>query len=79
MDEAVSSLDAESERALRQAMDTVRRDHATLVIAHRLSTIRTADRVVLLADGRVVDSGPHDHLLDRCPDYGDLLATQQDR
>jgi thiol reductant ABC exporter CydC subunit len=77
MDEAVSSLDTESERALRQAMATVRRDHTSLIVAHRLSTIRAADRVVLLADGRVVDSGPHDQLLERSPDYRELLATQQ--
>jgi thiol reductant ABC exporter CydC subunit len=77
MDEAVSSLDTESERALRQAMATVRRNHTTLIIAHRLSTIRTADRVLLLADGRVVDSGPHDQLLASSPAYRDLLATQQ--
>jgi ATP-binding cassette subfamily C protein CydC len=76
MDEAVSSLDTESERTLRQAMATVRRDHTTLIVAHRLSTIRSADRVLLLADGRVVDSGPHDELLARCAAYRDLLATQ---
>ncbi|RFS45607.1 thiol reductant ABC exporter subunit CydC [Micromonospora craniellae] len=76
MDEAVSNLDAESERALHEALVAVRRDHTMLVVAHRLSTIRTADRVVLLDDGRVVDSGPHEEMLSRCAAYRDLLAAQ---
>lgn len=76
MDEAVSSLDTESERALQEATAVVRSGRTTLLIAHRLSTIRTADRVVLLGDGVVLDTGSHDELLQRSPSYRDLLATQ---
>ena len=65
LDEATSALDAESERvvqaALNQLMDQTQM--TTLVIAHRLSTIRRADKIVVLAGGRVVEQGPHDELL----------------
>jgi ATP-binding cassette subfamily C protein CydC len=77
MDEAVSNLDTESERAVQEATASVRQGHTTLLIAHRLSTIRSADRVILLGDGIVVDAGPHDELLGRCAAYRELLATQQ--
>ena len=51
MDEAVSNLDAENERLLREAMARVRAGRTSLVIAHRLSTIRSADRIIVLEDG----------------------------
>jgi ABC-type multidrug transport system fused ATPase/permease subunit len=76
MDEAVSNLDTESERAVQEAAASVRQGRTTLLIAHRLSTIRSADRVILLGDGVVVDTGPHDELLGRCAAYRELLATQ---
>ncbi|MDA0633947.1 thiol reductant ABC exporter subunit CydC [Nonomuraea sp. MCN248] len=76
MDEAVSNLDAESEQEVAAAMAAARRDRTTLVIAHRLSTIRTADRVVVLEDGRVAESGTHAELLARSGPYTQLLATQ---
>ncbi|MGI5272475.1 thiol reductant ABC exporter subunit CydC [Nonomuraea sp. CA-218870] len=76
MDEAVSNLDAESEQEVAAAMAAARHDRTTLVIAHRLSTIRTADRVVVLEDGRVAESGAHAELLARSGPYTRLLATQ---
>lgn len=78
MDEAVSNLDTESERAVQDALGRLRRGHTTLLIAHRLSTIRSADRVILLGEGKILDTGPHDELLERSTAYRDLLATQQD-
>ncbi len=76
LDEAVSNLDTQSERDLRAAMTHARTGRTTLVIAHRLSTIVAADRVVLLEGGRVVATGSHTDLLDRCPAYVELLASQ---
>ncbi|AKB78905.1 Transport ATP-binding protein CydCD [Methanosarcina horonobensis HB-1 = JCM 15518] len=63
MDEAVSSLDTESEVAVRRAMAEVSRDRTTIIVAHRPSTIRSADTVVMLDKGRVAESGKYDELI----------------
>ncbi|SDR22769.1 ABC transporter ATP-binding protein [Thermostaphylospora chromogena] len=76
MDEAVSNLDTESEQEVAAAMAGVRRDRTTLVIAHRLSTILTADRIVVLEDGRVADIGTHQELIERSSVYTTLMAAQ---
>ena len=76
MDEAVSNLDAASEREVATAMATARQGRTTLVIAHRLSTIRAADRVVVLEAGRVAEVGTHDGLAARGAAYTRLLAAQ---
>lgn len=64
LDEATSALDAESEHLVQEALDRLRVGRTTLVIAHRLSTVRDADRVVVLDEGRVVESGTHESLLE---------------
>jgi ATP-binding cassette, subfamily C, bacterial CydC len=76
MDEAVSSLDAASEREVAAAMATARQGRTTLVIAHRLSTIRAADRMVVLDAGRVAEVGTHDDLAGGGGTYTRLLASQ---
>ncbi|WP_438492240.1 ABC transporter ATP-binding protein [Streptomyces asiaticus] len=63
LDEATSSLDIPGERAVQRAMDTVLRDRTAVVIAHRLSTVETADRVLVMADGRIVEDGPPERLI----------------
>jgi ATP-binding cassette subfamily C protein CydC len=73
LDEAVSNVDAESEAALETAMAAVRQDRTTLVIAHRHSTIRSADIVVLLDAGRIIDIGTDAELSARSPVYRRLL------
>ncbi|WP_232666566.1 ABC transporter ATP-binding protein [Pseudonocardia sp. TRM90224] len=76
LDEAVSSLDNDSERALHESMEALRGTRTTLVIAHRLSTIRRADRVALLDRGVVVAEGTHDDLATGSSAYRLLLADQ---
>jgi len=65
LDEATSALDAESEKRVRQALEHLMRNRTTLVIAHRLATVKQADQVVVLDQGRVVETGTHDELLGR--------------
>ena len=77
MDEAVSNLDVENERLLREAMARVRSGRTSLFIAHRLSTIRSADRIIVLEDGRAVETGSHDSLLAAGGAYADLVAFQR--
>ncbi|MCY3887802.1 MAG: thiol reductant ABC exporter subunit CydC [Chloroflexi bacterium] len=76
LDEAVSSLDTRNEQELNLALHAVRQGRATLVIAHRLSTIRSADRIVVLEGGRVVEQGVHDDLLAHGRVYRSLIAAQ---
>lgn len=77
MDEAVSNLDIDNERAVQTAMATVARGRTTIVIAHRLSTISSADRVVVLQTGRVVETGSHDELIASNGPYAELVASQR--
>ncbi len=74
MDEAVSNLDAESERAIHAAIVEAASGRTTLLIAHRPSTIRLADRVVVLENGRVMEEGPYQRLLDLGGALSRLLA-----
>jgi ATP-binding cassette, subfamily B, bacterial len=76
LDEATSHLDALSEAAVRQAIERLARDRTTLVIAHRLSTVRDADTIAVLDEGRVVEVGDHDVLLDRRGLYAHLVGRQ---
>jgi ATP-binding cassette subfamily B protein len=63
LDEATSSLDSESEAAIQQAMERLMVGRTAIVIAHRLSTVRALDRILVFDHGRIVEDGPHDHLL----------------
>ena len=76
LDEATAHLDSESEVAVQHALDTALAGRTSLVIAHRLSTIRSADRILVIDNGRVAESGTHDQLLALGGRYADLYRTQ---
>ncbi len=76
-DEATSSLDSKSERAILAALREISADHTSLVIAHRLSTIIDADRILVLQDGQVVEQGRHRELLEQDGHYAELWQAQQ--
>lgn len=76
LDEATSMIDAHSEALIAQAIADFGRGRTCLIIAHRLSTVRSADRIVVMDAGRVVDDGTHAQLLARCPLYRRLAEHQ---
>ena len=76
LDEATSSLDSESEAAIRDALGRLREGRTVFVIAHRLSTIRSADQILVVEKGEIVDRGTHDELLSRSGRYRELHEAQ---
>ena len=76
LDEATAHLDSESEVAVQRALDAALSGRTSLVIAHRLSTVRDADLILVLDDGRIVQSGTHTELMGRGGLYADLYRTQ---
>ena len=76
LDEATSNLDTESERLIQTALTRLRHGRTTFVIAHRLSTIRQADQIIVLADGRLIESGTHDDLMTAGGAYADMVLLQ---
>ena len=76
LDEATSALDTASERHVQEALETLMKNRTTLVIAHRLSTIRNADRIDVMRQGLIIESGTHQELLDRQGHYAELYRLQ---
>jgi subfamily B ATP-binding cassette protein MsbA len=76
LDEATSALDTESERAVQAALEALMRGRTTIMIAHRLSTVEKADRIVVLSQGRIVESGTHRDLLGGAGLYASLHRMQ---
>jgi subfamily B ATP-binding cassette protein MsbA len=76
LDEATSSLDADSEEIVQNAIMNLIKNKTTLVIAHRLSTIHKADKIFVLKKGEIVNSGVHDYLVNNCKEYQSLYKKQ---
>ena len=76
LDEATSAVDTETERAIQENLQQLTSGKTAIIIAHRLSTIRGADRIIVLKDGVIAESGTHDELVDRGEVYADLWKVQ---
>lgn len=76
LDEATSALDTESEREVQKALENLMKDRTTFVIAHRLSTIKNADRIIVVKNGRIVEEGTHNDLLNLAGEYENLYNMQ---
>ncbi len=76
LDEATSSLDTESEAVVQRAIANLTKNKTTLVIAHRLSTIHNADKIFVMKNGEIVNSGDHSFLIDKCDEYKSLYKKQ---
>jgi len=77
LDEATSALDSKSEAAVQTALDAASEHRTTIMIAHRLSTIRNADKIIVLAEGKVMEEGTHDALIAQNSIYAALAQKQQ--
>ena len=76
LDEATSALDSESEAAVQEAIDRLARNRTVIAVAHRLATLRDFDRIVVMAEGRIVDEGSPAALASRPGPYRELLRRQ---
>lgn len=77
LDEATSALDSQSESMIQEALEKLKRARTTITIAHRLSTIVKADKIYVLSDGRIVESGTHAQLMERKADYYRLYIASK--
>lgn len=76
LDEATSALDTESEKAIQSALEELQKDKTVLVIAHRLSTIESADEILVVDEGKIIERGAHRELLEKAGAYAQLHRTQ---
>lgn len=76
LDEATSALDTESEKAIQKGLDNLRQNRTSVVIAHRLSTIESADQILVVDQGRIVERGTHQSLLELNGMYAKLYQMQ---
>jgi len=76
LDEATSALDNESEKLVQSALENLKQNRTTIIIAHRLSTIESADKIIVMAKGEIVEMGTHNQLLEQDGQYANLYQNQ---
>ena len=77
LDDSTSAIDSATEDRIQQAINRVLEGRTTLLITHRLSQIRRADQILVLHQGRLIDQGNHDELMQRCPLYQRIFARYE--
>ena len=75
LDEATASIDPFTERQIQEALDLILRDSTSILIAHRLSTVKSADRILVLEKGKIIEEGTHESLLKDSGYYAELYNT----
>ena len=78
-DEATSALDNDTQSKIQQAIDNLKKEYTILIIAHRFSTIINCDRIYYLENGKVLASGTHNELLEKCKEYKQLYESEIDK
>jgi ATP-binding cassette subfamily B protein len=76
LDEATSSIDVQTEKALQQGLNTMLKDRTSFIVAHRLSTIRNCDKIMYIDDGGILETGNHDELMKKKGAYYRLYTAQ---
>ena len=76
LDEATASVDNETEALIQKSLSKITKKRTTIVIAHRLSTIKTADNIIVIDKGKIIETGKHQNLLDQDKTYADLWNVQ---
>ena len=76
LDEATSSIDTKTERLMQEGINQMLKGRTSFIIAHRLSTIKNCDRIMYIDDGRIVESGSHEELMERKGEYYKLYTAQ---
>ena len=79
LDEATSSVDTRTEKLIQKAMDRLMKDRTSFIIAHRLSTVRDADKIIVIDDGRIIEQGTHEELMEQKGYYYNTLNSQNRR
>lgn len=78
LDEATANIDTQTEQVIQEAILNVTKDRTTLIIAHRLSTIRQANQIIVLKEGRVVETGNHEQLIKQSGYYARLIQSSKE-
>ena len=77
LDEATSSVDNITQKNIQTAIEKINRNTTILIIAHRLSTVINCDRIIVIDDGKIIDTGTHSELLKSCPKYQELYKYEE--
>jgi ATP-binding cassette subfamily B protein len=76
LDEATSSVDTKTEKDIQKALISLMKDRTSFLVAHRLSTIRDADHIIVIGEGRILESGNHKSLMDKKGQYYNMVISQ---